>query len=119
MKVLANLLFILFINIHTQYIMHMYSASHTHTHTHTHTHMHMLLSSENTKGVRRCRSFRLVLCCFWSGFEETLVVVKPLLMVYMSGGSTDHLCGEVTLSLMAGQTFLILSLKRATRITAV
>ena len=95
----------------------------TNTHLYTYTHhpsIHLLLSSENTKEVRRCRPFRLVLRCWWSGLTETLVVVKPLLMKCLVAVLTlDGLCGEVTLSLMVGQTCLIPSLKRAARMVAV
>ena len=102
---------------------HTLSPPKTHTHTNTHTHhpsIHLLLSSENAKGVRRCRPFRLVLRCWWSGLTETLVVVKPLLMECLVAVLTlDRLYGEVTLSLMVGQTCLIPSLKRAARMVAV
>ena len=92
---------------------------HTDTCTHTPS-IHLLLSSENTKGVRRYRPFRLVLRCWWSGLAEMLVVVKPLLMKCLVAVLTlDHLYGEVTLSLMVGQTCLIPSLKRAARMAAV
>ena len=51
---------------------------------------------------------------------ETLVVVKSLLMECLVVVLTvDHLQGEVTLSLMVGQTCLVPSLKRAARMVAV
>ncbi len=61
-----------------------------------------------------------VLRCWWSELTETLVVVKPLLVECLVAELTlDHLCGNVTLSLMVGQTCLIPSLKRAARMVAV
>ena len=51
---------------------------------------------------------------------ETLVVVKPLVMECLVAVLTlDYLYGEVTLSLMVGQTCLIPSLKGAARMVAV
>ena len=61
-----------------------------------------------------------VLRCWWSELTETLVVVKPLLVECLVAELTlDHLCGNVMLSLMVGQTCLIPSLKRAARMVAV
>ena len=62
----------------------------------------------------------MVLHCWWFGLTETLVVVPPLLMECLVLILTlDYLYGEVTLSLMFGQTCLIPSLKRAARMAAV
>ena len=102
---------------------------HTHTHHNTptaqHTHtihpsIHLLLSSDNTKEVRRFRPFRLVLRCWRSGLAEALVIVKPLLMECLEAVLTlDRLRGEVTLTLMVGQTCPILSLEGAAGVVAV
>ena len=113
--------------VHTNTQIHTPERTHARTHARTHTHtyaihpsIHSMLSSENTTRVRRCRSFRLVLRCWWSGLTEALVVVKSLLMECLVAVLTlDHLYGEVTLSLMVGQTCLIPSLERAARMAAV
>ena len=104
---------------HTHTRVHAHAHKHAHIHTH-HPPIHLLLSSENTKEVRRCRPFRLVLHCWWSRLTETLVVVKPLLMECLVAVLTlDHLYGEVTLSLMVGQTCLIPSLKSSQDVCSV